>query len=87
MKFIIASLYSFFTFQCLLRKRQTQVVIKQLHILLQRILWRHHQPHFIYIALLQESLAQCDMPVVNGIEGTSEDADDGASPNPSEGGG
>jgi hypothetical protein len=87
MKFIIASLYSLFTLQCLLRKRQTQVVIKQLHVLFQRILWRHHQPYLVKIALGKECLAQCNVSVVNGIEGTAKDADDGASPNPSEGGG
>ena len=76
MELVVASKQSGFGGKRLLCHLQPQMVVEQVSIgHLERIEWRHHEPHLIEPRPLQNLLGQRDMPFVDGIERASVDAD------------
>ena len=56
------------TFKSPLGHLETQVVCQQVGFLLQRVLWRHHQPHLIESGERPQLPCQCDVSYVDGVE-------------------
>jgi len=53
---------------------QANVVVHQSLILLQWVLRRYHKPNLVEVGLPEQGTSQCDVPFVNRVERTSENA-------------
>ena len=58
-----------------LQHSQAVLLVEQLKVLLQGILWTHHHPHLIDQPLLADVGGKGGVAEVYGIEGASEDSD------------
>ena len=74
MELVVGDLHTFHAFKCRLCQFIAQMVWQEVGLLFQRVLGRHHQPYLIQCTLAQDSLSQCDMSYVYGIERPPEDA-------------